>query len=547
MPGVTGRRNGIGNGGTEGEREKGERAGGRLLRRQALTSALSVGLLVATLGAVATASASAVPGAAVPAPGAAGAGAADTWAENGVTAGPVRPLASIQQDKAYIARASKAALAMKAKYDIPASVAVAQSIQETGYGTSGAATVTHAYFGEKCSHPPNDPGSPNASGCHDWQTQEYKSGHMVTIHAYFRAYRNIDDSFLDYGWLTTTQPIYRNALPYRHDPDGFITKIGPHYATDPHYASEIIGLMRQWNLYSLDGQSVPPPDQPPPAAPVTVAYTGTTHVADGSAARLSATVRDTKGKAVSGRKVSFAIGSGAGAQTCSGTTDTSGSASCVIASVDQPLNDSATVPAAATFAGDSAYLKAATTATLRLEYVTGRGYGISATLPLLPPIGPSPDTGTVRTAGAATRDAGCGTDVNLLVLSANALCAKVVTTTGPSASTATSSVADADIGLPGLPVIRLSGVTATSRSTCDATSGGTDLTLSIGGVRVDVPDSPNVDVGIGLLGSGVKLVVNEQIPSGGPDPALTVDAVHLTAPGIDLVIASSTSAAHNCA
>jgi hypothetical protein len=50
-------------------------------------------------------------------------------------------------------------------------------------------------------------------------------------------------------------------------------------------------------------------------------------------------------------------------------------------------------------------------------------------------------------------------------------------------------------------------------------------------------------VGLGILGT--KLVVNEQIKNA--DGGLTVNAAHLTGPGgIDIVIASSTAAAHNC-
>ncbi|MCX3061945.1 hypothetical protein [Streptomyces beihaiensis] len=125
---------------------------------------------------------------------------------------------------------------------------------------------------------------------------------------------------------------------------------------------------------------------------------------------------------------------------------------------------------------------------------------------------------------------------------ADTLCAKVATTAGPASATATAGVEKASIGLRGLPVIGVCGGTATSESTCTARSGDVGLTFTVAGRRVDVGDTPDLDVGLGVVGA--ELVVNEQVENGGD---LTVDAVHLTAPGgIDIVIASATSAAHNC-
>jgi len=48
-------------------------------------------------------------------------------------------------------------------------------------------------------------------------------------------------------------------LPYRHDPDRFIQEIAKHYATDPVYSDKVIGLMRNYNLYSLNSATAPDP------------------------------------------------------------------------------------------------------------------------------------------------------------------------------------------------------------------------------------------------------------------------------------------------
>ncbi|MFC9246769.1 choice-of-anchor P family protein [Streptomyces sp. NPDC057136] len=84
-------------------------------------------------------------------------------------------------------------------------------------------------------------------------------------------------------------------------------------------------------------------------------------------------------------------------------------------------------------------------------------------------------------------------------------------------------------------------LTASSTSTCTSKKGSTALTLSIAGTPVTVPDTPNHTLDLGI---GVKAVVNEQTETA---DGLTVNALHVTGlGGIDVVIGSSTSAAHNC-
>ncbi|MEU8969597.1 choice-of-anchor P family protein [Streptomyces monashensis] len=286
--------------------------------------------------------------------------------------------------------------------------------------------------------------------------------------------------------------------------------------------------------------STPPP--PPQKKTTKLAYTGPKTVSDGSPATLSATLSTDAGAPVAGKKVSFALGT----QTCDGTTDAQGAATCTVASVDAPLTADATVPVKASFAGDDGYLPAEVTAAVQLQYVTGRAYGLSADVSLLGlpvvSVPPMPDTGTVRTAGASSTAPPCTADINTLVLTSKTLCARVDTKAGPSGATSTASLEEASIGLPGLPVLKVSGIKAVSTSTCSAVSGSTDLTLTVAGVPVKIDGSVNESVDLGVVGT--KLVVNEQVRTA--DGGLTVNAVHLTAPGVDVVVASSTSAAHNC-
>jgi hypothetical protein len=63
--------------------------------------------------------------------------------------------------------------------------------------------------------------------------------------------------------------------------------------------------------------------------------------------------------ALAGKTVTFTLGTASGAQTCSATTDSTGSATCSIPSVSQPIASS--VPIAASFAGDDFYVPATAT------------------------------------------------------------------------------------------------------------------------------------------------------------------------------------------
>lgn len=291
-------------------------------------------------------------------------------------------------------------------------------------------------------------------------------------------------------------------------------------------------------------------DDPSEPEATTLEYTGVKSVSNGADAKLSAELKTEKADdPVEGRKVSFALGSGDTAQTCTDETNADGKASCTVEVADQELTDDATVPLTATFAGDALYKKSKDTAELRLQHVEGRAYGLSAEvpLPLVPVrIDPTPDTGTLRTATAQTKGPECAGDVDALVLSVHSLCARTVAQTGPSSVTSTATVTEADIGLPGLPAIGISGLTARSTSSCTASKGSVDLELTVAGTPVEISDTPGFEVDLGSLVG--KLVVNEQTPVKGADKGLTVNAVHLTTPtGVDLVIGSSTSSAHDCA
>jgi hypothetical protein len=191
------------------------------------------------------------------------------------------------------------------------------------------------------------------------------------------------------------------------------------------------------------------------------------------------------------------------------------------------------------------------------QILTGRAYGLKATttllgLPVLTVV-PTPDTGAVSTTSSSTTTTPCVATLSGPV-SAHVLCAKVTTVAYPGRSTADASVADATVGIVGIPTITLRAVQSTSTTTCSGSSGTTTIAyLKVGStVVIAAPTNvaPNTVITVGV----VRLVLNEQIPFSTPDNGLTVNAVHVTASVLGLggllaanvTVASSKSDIGNC-
>ncbi|WP_244312434.1 vWA domain-containing protein [Microbispora hainanensis] len=188
------------------------------------------------------------------------------------------------------------------------------------------------------------------------------------------------------------------------------------------------------------------------------------------------------------------------------------------------------------------------------QRLTGRAYGLTAGASLaglqLINIARTPDTGPVSTTSSGSTSVPCTATLSGLI-SAHALCAKVVTTEFPGKSEATASIDDTTIGITGIPVISLKTIKSSSTTTCSGSSGTTTIaSLKVGNtVVISAPTNvaPNTTVNVGV----VKLVLNEQIPFTTPDKGLTVNAVHVTVNALglaktDVVLASAESDIGNC-
>jgi len=169
-----------------------------------------------------------------------------------------RPVHDTGSQLAFISEIAPGAIAAQRKYGVPASVTIAQAIDESGWGKSTLATKDHNLFGIKGTGP---------AGSDPLVTQEYQNGQLVTSTSSFRVYNSTAESIDDHGKLLATSGFYRKSMAARRNPNAFAESLTGVYATDPSYGTKLVSLMRQYDLYRYDVAS--PASQPKPAMPVT--------------------------------------------------------------------------------------------------------------------------------------------------------------------------------------------------------------------------------------------------------------------------------------
>jgi flagellum-specific peptidoglycan hydrolase FlgJ len=169
-----------------------------------------------------------------------------------------KPVHDVRSQQAFIGEVAPGAIAAQRKYGVPASVTIAQAIDESGWGKSTLATKDHNLFGIKGTGP---------AGTDPLPTQEYQNGQLVTTSNSFRVYNSTAESIDDHGKLLATSDYYRKSMADRRNPNAFAESLTGIYATDPNYGTKLISLMRHYNLYRYDG--APPASEPTPTIPAT--------------------------------------------------------------------------------------------------------------------------------------------------------------------------------------------------------------------------------------------------------------------------------------
>jgi flagellum-specific peptidoglycan hydrolase FlgJ len=155
-------------------------------------------------------------------------------------------LGSTPQEQ-FISSIAEAAVESADRTGVPASVTIAQAILESYWGSSRLAHEARNYFGIKAQ---TRGGSAGSVWFDVW---EVIGGRNVVQSQAFRAYNSIAESFVDHGLFFVENGRYAAAMAARDDPRRFAREINrAGYATDPAYASKLIGLMDRYDLYRYD-------------------------------------------------------------------------------------------------------------------------------------------------------------------------------------------------------------------------------------------------------------------------------------------------------
>jgi hypothetical protein len=142
-----------------------------------------------------------------------------------------------------------AAQASQRASGIPASVNIAQWIQEGGWGRK-IPPDSYNYWGIK----EPDPSKPRV----EVDTTEYKAGKPYTTTQYFRKYASPEESWAAHTRLLSTDRRYAKAMALAHDPDAFVDALAGTYAPgNPYYAQRMKDTMRKNRLYQYNAL---PPD-----------------------------------------------------------------------------------------------------------------------------------------------------------------------------------------------------------------------------------------------------------------------------------------------
>ncbi|MFN0187339.1 MAG: glucosaminidase domain-containing protein [Bacteroidia bacterium] len=143
----------------------------------------------------------------------------------------------------YIEMFKDAAIADMMKTGVPSSITLAQGMYESDYGNSPLAKGANNHFGIKCHK--------------EWSGDTYHKDDDAPNEC-FRKYENVTQSYDDHSDFLRSRERYHSLFELEiTDYKGWshgLKKAG--YATNPIYASKIIGLIEKYNLHEFDAQGI---------------------------------------------------------------------------------------------------------------------------------------------------------------------------------------------------------------------------------------------------------------------------------------------------
>ena len=142
---------------------------------------------------------------------------------------------------AYIDQYKEFAKKNMKNHGVPASIALAQAILESGAGTGDLSSQANNHFGIKCHK--------------DWNGESVKHDDDEAQEC-FRKYNKVYDSYEDYAAFLKGRKWYQPLFKLeKNDYKGWaygLKKAG--YATDPNYPSKLIGIIERYQLNKYDAE-----------------------------------------------------------------------------------------------------------------------------------------------------------------------------------------------------------------------------------------------------------------------------------------------------
>ncbi|PCK15083.1 alkaline phosphatase [Bacillus pumilus] len=164
----------------------------------------------------------------------------------------------------FIKKLAPGAQKVYKKYNVLASLVIAQGCLESSFGTSGLSKQANNLFGIK--------GTYNGKYVLMWTSEQDKKGNVSRIQAKFRKYPSYADSLADLGSLYTRLSRYKDVVGEKDykKATAAVSKAG--YATDINYATKLNSIIFTYKLTQYDTFDDAPDEPSEPETPTKPTY-----------------------------------------------------------------------------------------------------------------------------------------------------------------------------------------------------------------------------------------------------------------------------------
>ncbi|MFP5180160.1 phage tail protein [Bacillus altitudinis] len=164
----------------------------------------------------------------------------------------------------FIKKLAPGAQKVYKKYNVLASLVIAQGCLESGFGSSGLSQQANNLFGIK--------GTYNGKYVLMWTSEQDKKGNVTRIQAKFRKYPSYAESLADLGSLYTRLSRYKDVVGEKDykKATAAVSKAG--YATDINYATKLNSIIFTYKLTQYDTFDGVPEEPSEPETPSNPTY-----------------------------------------------------------------------------------------------------------------------------------------------------------------------------------------------------------------------------------------------------------------------------------